>query len=175
MPFDPQIDFMKWAEKLENTSPLIANRITMKALGFVSPFNSHLKAKLKEWKKTLVKIDLDCHRGVKNHVGSIHAGALFTLGETCAGLLIIKNFSFKNHRPLMSEVEVKYDKQARGRVYGVCEISEKLLDEAKVTLGQKEVPFIPMKTLIYNEKDELVATVKTKWQVKPWNQVRGKK
>jgi acyl-coenzyme A thioesterase PaaI-like protein len=171
MPFDA----MMWAEKLENASPAIANRVSMKLLGFVSPFNSHLKLKLGEWKKTKVKIFLGCHRGVKNHVGSIHAGALFTLGETCAGLLIIKNFSFKNHRPLMSEVEVKYDKQARGTVHGISEISEKALDEAREVLKKDEVPFIPMKTLIYNDKNELIATVKTMWQVKPWTKVRGKK
>lgn len=175
MPFKPQLDVMMWTEKLERASPAVANRVTMKVLGLVSPFNSHLKANLKEWKKTRVKINLTCHRGVKNHVGSIHAGALFTLGETCAGLLIIKNFNFKNNRPLMSEVEVSYAKQARGPVHGICEVTEKVLEEAQATLNRVEVPFIPMKTLIYDDKDELVATVKTKWQVKPWNQVRGKK
>jgi len=171
MQFDP----MLLAEKIESVSPGVANQVTMKILGLVSPFNSHLKAKLAVWEKTKVKINLKCHRGVRNHVGSIHAGALFTLGETCAGLLIIKNFNFKNHRPLMSEVEVKYDKQARGPIYGICEIPKKNIDEAKETLKKNEVPFIPMKTLIYNDKDELIATVKTKWQVKPWTLVRGKK
>jgi acyl-coenzyme A thioesterase PaaI-like protein len=170
MPFDP----VELVEKFEKAAPSLSRKFSMLALGFISPFNSHLKGKLKAWGKNKVKIELACHRGVKNHVGSIHAGALFTLGETCAGLIIIRNFSFKEHRPLMSEVSVVYDKQALEGVTGVCEVTAGVLDKAKATLKKGEIPFIPMKTLIFNGKGQKIAEVNTKWQVKPWKKVKIK-
>jgi len=171
MPFDP----LMWAEKIEMASPPLARSLTMIALGLVSPFNFQLRGQLAQWSKTKSVMKIQCRRPLRNHVGSIHAGALFTLGETCAGLVIIKNFNFKNHRPLMSKVQVIYEKQARGDVYGVCEVSEKILEAAHKTLKSKKVPFISVKTLIFDNQDQLIARVKTTWQVKPWKQVRRKK
>ena len=170
MRFDP----VALAEVLESASPRLANVLSMKALGLISPFNSHLGAKLLTWSKNESKIEIKCHRAIKNHVGSIHAGALFTLGETCAGIIIIRNFSFKKFRPLMSDVEVKYSKQARGKVQGIAVLSLEALKKAQKEIREKKIPFIPMKTIITDEPGNVIAEVKTIWQVKPWKQVRKK-
>jgi acyl-coenzyme A thioesterase PaaI-like protein len=171
MHFDP----IKLVERFESTSPALTNKLTILALNFMSPFNAHLHAKIASWTKAGIQINLNCHRGVKNHVGSIHAGALFTLGETCAGLVLIRNFSFEEHRPLMSEVSVVYEKQARQTVHGKSEISEEFLSKARKSLKKGEVPFIPMVTQIVDDQGLKIAEVKTVWQIKPWNQVRVKK
>ena len=171
MPFDP----IKLIERFESTSPALTNKMTMLALGLMSPFNAHLHSRLVKWTKNKIEIDLRCHRGVKNHVGGIHAGALFTLGETCAGLVLIRNFSFEEHRPLMAEVSVKFEKQARSLVHGVSEIADGALSSARKALKVGEAPFIPMLTLIVDDKDQKIAEVKTVWQIKAWNQVRIKK
>jgi acyl-coenzyme A thioesterase PaaI-like protein len=164
-------DVGKFADALETRSPFLMRATSMKLLGFISPFNSHLKAHLKEWSSKEVRISMDCHRGVKNHVGSIHAGALFTLGETCAGLLIVRNFSFGEFRPLMTDINVKFTKQARGPIYGSCELSAPQLKKVKAALAKNEFPLLPMETFLFNEKDESIATVKTTWQIKPWKQI----
>jgi acyl-coenzyme A thioesterase PaaI-like protein len=167
-----QFDLIPIAEILEAASPSLANSLSMRALGLISPFNAHLKAKLLLWGKNKSKIEIKCHRGIRNHVGSIHAGALFTLGETCAGIIIIRNFSFKNFRPLMSDVKVKYSKQARGKVFGTSHLAPGALKKAQKELKEKKIPFIPMETIITDEKNNVIAEVKTIWQVKPWKQVR---
>lgn len=170
MPFDP----FKFLRGLEDKSPKLARCLTMSFLSKLSPFNRHLKAKLIDWTNDRAYIFVKRRRGVRNHVGSIHAGALFTLGETCAGLVIIRNFPFAKFRPLMSDVKVSYTKQARGDVYGECIASDGAIANAHKIFESGEVPTIEMTTNIFNLEKEIIAVVTTIWQVKPWGLVRTK-
>lgn len=176
-------DFAEAATKLGDRSPFLLRTLGMRFLGIVSPFNSHLKMRLQEWTEKSTRIEMNCHRGVKNHVGGIHAGAIFTLGETCAGLILVKNFSFKDFRPLMTDVSVKYKKQARGKITGVAGIPEAAVKKARAALlGGKgkskakaaEEFYVPMETKIFNSDGHEIAVVSTTWQIKPWKRVRIK-
>jgi acyl-coenzyme A thioesterase PaaI-like protein len=170
MPFDP-FAFIKGIEK---NSPRFARMATMCALSLISPFNRHLKARLMEWNDEKAVIQLRRIRRVRNHVGSIHAGALFTLGETCAGLVIIRNFPFKKFRPLMSDVKVTYSKQARGDVTGEAIIPAADIERMHETIRQGEVPSLEVTTNIFNDQREMIAVVTTTWQVKSWQLVKVK-
>ncbi len=171
MPFDP----FQFVRSLETKSPKLSHKLAMCFLGLISPFNGHLKTEMLEWTDNRVLISLKRSRGVRNHVKSIHAGAQFTLGETCAGLVIIRNFPFAGYRPLMSDVKVTYSKQARGRVVGECALSPEDIAKMHRTIEAGEVPMIEMVTNIRNDQDEIITVVTTTWQVKPWGQVRPKK
>lgn len=156
---------------LEKKSPRLARSAAMWALAFMSPFNARLKACLLEWTDRKCLIGVRRIRAVRNHVGSIHAGALFTLGETCAGLVIIRNFPFSGYRPLMSDVQVNYSRQARSDVTGECVMTDDMLADMRAVLEKGEVPSVRLVTNIYDDKKEIVAVVSTQWQVKPWNLV----
>ena len=170
MPFDP----FAFIKGLEQNSPRLARLATMCALSLMSPFNRHLKARLLEWTDEKALIEVRRIRRVRNHVGSIHAGALFTLGETCAGLVIIRNFPFKKFRPLMSDVKVTYSKQARGNVTGEAIIPPADIARMHETIKQGEVPSIEVTTNIFNDQKEIIAVVTTLWQVKSWQLVKLK-
>lgn len=170
MPFDP----FAFIKGLESNSPRLARMATMCALSLMSPFNRHLKARMLEWTDERAVVEVRRIRRVRNHVGSIHAGALFTLGETCAGLVIIRNFPFKHFRPLMSDVKVSYTKQARGDVVGEAIIPPADIARMHQTIMQGEVPTIDVTTNIFNDQKEIVAVVTTAWQVKSWQLVKLK-
>ena len=173
MPFDP----FKFVQGLEKTSPGFSRKLTMFFLGFMSPFNGHLKTDMQEWTDNKAIITLMRTRGVRNHVAAIHAGAQFTLGETCAGLVIIRNFPFSHYRPLMSDVSVTYSKQARSDITGECILSPEAILKAHDAIGRGEIPVIELTTNIsgdVNGQREIISVVKTVWQVKPWKQVRSK-
>jgi acyl-coenzyme A thioesterase PaaI-like protein len=53
-----------------------------------------------------------------NHVGGPHAGALFTLGETASGAVVVATFADQLDRavPLTVRAEIAYRRLARGRV-----------------------------------------------------------
>lgn len=168
VPFDP----FSAIAKLEKTSPKLARFITIHFLSVLSPFNAHLGSKLLEWTDEKCVIAVKRRRGVRNHVKSIHAGALFTLGETCAGLVIIRNFPFARYRPLMSDVSVNYSKQARGNVTGECIIPKETIAHMMAEVARGEVPFVKVVTNIRNNQNEIIAVVTTTWQVKQWQMVR---
>lgn len=170
MPFDP----FRFLRGLEKNSPALSRNLTMAFLNKLSPFNAHLGAKLLEWTDEKALIFVKKKRGVQNHVKSIHAGAIFTLGETCAGLVIIRNFPFENFRPLMSDVRVTYSKQARGDIWGEAVAAPGVMQNAHEVFNNGEVPVIEMTTNILNDQKEIIAVVITTWQVKPWNMVRTK-
>lgn len=142
-------------------------------LSRISPFNDHLKASMLEWTDNVCLIAVKHRRRVRNHVGSVHAGALFTLGETCAGLVIVRNFPFSAYRPLMSEVKVSYSKQAREDVVGRAEISLAEIERILQVIESGNVPFSEVITNILNEQDEIIAVVTTTWQIKKWDMVRS--
>jgi acyl-coenzyme A thioesterase PaaI-like protein len=169
MPFD----VTKIVDVIEGVSPKLSRRVTMLAISLLSPFNGHLKSKLVEWTKSKIIVELSNRRGIRNHVGGIHAGALFTLGESCAGLLLVKNFPFDRYRPLMSKVAVEYKKQARSTVYGHCEIAKKTLTQVKEDLKKKKIPYVSCKTVIKDKKGQEIAVVQTTWQLKLWSEVKG--
>lgn len=169
MPFDP----FQYIAKLERKSPKLAHAAVMGFLSWLSPFNAHLKARMVEWTDRRSVINLRRIRRVRNHVGSIHAGALFTLGETCAGLVIVRNFPFEKYRPLMSDVKVTYSRQARGDVIGEAEIASEEIRRMLSVIASGEVPFTEVTTTIRNGEGDIVATVVTSWQVKQWDLVRN--
>lgn len=169
MRFDP----FRFLIKLEDRHPKLAHALAMRCLGWMAPFNAHLKAEMLEWDEGRCVIQLRRHRGVKNHVGGIHAGALFTLGETCAGLAVIRSFPFENYRPLMSEVRVEYNKQARGDVVGEAVIAPAEIARMKSVINSGEVPFTNVITNIRNQEGEIIAVATTTWQIKRWEMVRA--
>ncbi|CAM6005650.1 unnamed protein product [Sphagnum balticum] len=69
----------------------------------------------------------------------------------------------------MSEVAVKFEKQARGLVHGTSRISGGELAKAQKVLKSGDAPFIPMLTLIDDDSGNRIAEVKTTWQIKSWN------
>lgn len=170
MPFDP----FSAIAKLERKSPALARFVAINFLSWLSPFNAHLGSRLVEWTDEKCVIAIKRHRGVRNHVKSIHAGALFTLGETCAGLVIIRNFPFAKYRPLMSDVKVNYSKQARGDVTGECVIPKETVARMLREIVAEQIPFVEVVTNIMNDQKEIIAVVTTTWQVKQWGLVRTK-
>jgi acyl-coenzyme A thioesterase PaaI-like protein len=170
MRFDP----FHWLAQLEQKRPALAKWLAMILLSCVSPFNAHLGAKLLGWDDLACTILLKRRRGVRNHVATIHAGALFTLGETCAGLVIIRNFPFEGFRPLMSDVRVSYLKQARDDVTGEACIPPETIASMHAALARGEIPTVEVVTDIYDTSRLHIAAVTTVWQVKPWKDVRSK-
>lgn len=163
-------------KNLESKKPKLARFLAMQFLNRFSPFNNNLKAKLLAWTDGECRIFVKKRRTLQNHVGNIHAGAIFTLGETCAGLVIIRNFPFQQFRPLMSDVKVNYSKQARADITGVSLLDPETVRVAQAQVASGEIPTIEMRTNIWSDvkgSQEIIAVVTTVWQVKPWKDVRG--
>jgi uncharacterized protein (TIGR00369 family) len=66
----------------------------------------------------MVTLALPDDEALHNHVGGPHAGALFSLGETASGAVVLATFTAVLDRsvPLTTRAEITYRKVARGPV-----------------------------------------------------------
>lgn len=76
----------------------------------------------------------------RNHVGGPHAGAMFTLGESASGALVLANFGDRlaDATPLAVEATIRYLKLALGDVTATATISRDPGDVlAELDAGQR--------------------------------------
>jgi hypothetical protein len=107
-------------------------------------------------------------------LGGIHACAMATVGEYCAGMSLLKIFGISKYRLILSELSVKYTYQGRVELEGICLPTQ--IDNEKVKKGL-EVDgkfFQELKTVIREVNGQEVAVVTTLWQLKDWEQVKTK-
>ena len=71
-------------------------------------------------------ISLDFKKELKNHINSMHAGALFTLGETKSAVYLQEMFKDKENEviAILRESKVKYKKMAISKITSHAFISD---------------------------------------------------
>jgi acyl-coenzyme A thioesterase PaaI-like protein len=71
---------------------------------------------------------------MRNHVGTLHAGALFTLGETASGAAIAGALApiLGEVRPLATAARIQYLRSARGEIVATATIPEAGTLQARV-------------------------------------------
>ena len=138
------------------------------------PFNAPHGFSIKKLTGEEVQITLPNFKLNHNHLGGMHACAIATLGEFCAGMTLVKNFGMSRYRYILSELSVKYHLQGRTRLTGVAKLSRERMEEIKQQLTEQEKVLVEHNTEILNHHGEKVADVKTIWQMKDWNKVQLK-
>lgn len=112
------------------------------------------------------------HKKNFNHVRGIHACAIATVGELAAGLMLMVHFSPKEYRVIMSNIHIDYHYQAKKDVIATAALSAIEKENILQTLKQDNKTTHTITTEIKDDDHVLVATVKSTWQIKDWNEVR---
>jgi len=114
----------------------IARRLTEESIAFVK--RTGLKAEVLEPGFVRLRLPL---AGNENHIGSLYAGALFTLAEIPGGALFITSFDGSRFYPLVKEMNLRFRRPATGDVWVEARLSaeeiERLQAEA-ATNGKAE-------------------------------------
>jgi acyl-coenzyme A thioesterase PaaI-like protein len=158
---------------LENPTSL--NLVALdKVLRIGIPFNAPHGFKIKKINADEVVIALPNSKLNHNHLGGIHACAMATVGEYCAGMSLLSSFGISKYRLILSELNVKYTYQGRVHLEGVC--SPRQIDVEAVRKGLEESGkyLQELKTIIRDLNGKEVAEVTTVWQLKNWEQVKTK-
>src|SRR5688572_4047743 len=82
------------------------------------PFNNHLKLEVREVSADRGVVALGDHADLRNHVGSQHAGALFSAGEAASGAAFVGTFAERlgDITPLAQSADIEYKKVAKGEI-----------------------------------------------------------
>lgn len=163
-----------WIDKLIG-KPSTGNLMALnKVLQVGIPFNAPHGFKIKEISEDAVLITLPNRKLNHNHLGGIHACAMATVGEYCAGMSLLKTFGVRKYRLILSELNVKYTYQGRVDCEGFC--SPRQIDQAKAesALASEGKYLQKLETLIRDKSGKEVAVVTTVWQLKSWDKVKTK-
>lgn len=89
----------------------IARQLTEEQIAFVK--RSQLKAEVLE--RGLVRLRMPL-AGNENHIGSMYAGALFTLAEIPGGALFLTSFDTQRFYPIIKEMNLRFRRPAIGDI-----------------------------------------------------------
>ena len=104
----------------------LGNHMFAKALTFRAPYFSTIHPLITDLNPGSCRVRIDDRRSIRNHLGTIHAGAMCTLSELTGGLAVEASIP-SNLRWLPKEMTVNYTKKAKGSLTGFCSFDPNIL------------------------------------------------
>lgn len=134
-------------------------------LGMAVPFVRHAGITLQEVGCGVATAVLADTKELRNHVGTLHAGALFTLGETASGAAIAGAIApiLEEVRPLATAARIEYLKPARGEIIATATIPEAEMLQAQVV--SKGRVAVLAKVNLRDSKDAEVGRLEVEWTI----------
>ena len=125
------------------------------------PYSGSIGAVVEELTPGHCRVSLKDRRAVRNHLRSIHALALSNLGELCSGLAMLTQLPV-NVQGIVTRIDTQYHKKARGTLSAKseCEMVAELT-------AIREAEEKSIQALIYDQDNDLVATVTVSWTFRP--------
>lgn len=114
----------------------LARQLTEQQIAFVQ--RSGLRAEVLEPGFVRLRMPL---AGNQNHIGSMYAGALFTLAEIPGGALFLTSFDVERFYPLVTEMNLRFRRPASGDIRVEARLTPReiaRLEEEAGLLGKAE-------------------------------------
>jgi acyl-coenzyme A thioesterase PaaI-like protein len=122
--------------------------------------------------KTVGIIDkkLEKNQNIENHLGSIHAGAIFTFAENASGEYLRELFPDLADKiiPLLRESSIKYKKQAKSTLRS--EVSVLDIEKFKAIFWKKSRASVVANVKVFDNEDDLVCEGSFKWYIQMLDQ-----
>lgn len=146
-----------------------------KVLTLGIPFNAPHGFKIKSIDSQSVIVALPNRKLNHNHISGVHACAMATVGEYCAGLSLLSSFGISKYRLILSDLHATYSWQGRTDLEGICDPSVIDKEAVNIALENEGIYSQPLETIIREVKTgKEVSRVKTVWQLKRWEKVKTK-
>lgn len=131
------------------------------------PFAGHLGLEITSIAEGEATVVLPERPELTNHVGSQHAGALFTLAETASGAAFVGAFAERlgDVTPLARSAEISYEKIAKGPIEARAKLAVPAA-EALSTLDAEGKVVFPCEIELTDAADQRVATATVQWHVR---------
>lgn len=131
------------------------------------PFAGHLNVEITEISAGEATVLLPDLPELKNHVGSQHAGALFTAAETASGAAFVGAFAERmgDVTPLARSAEISYEKIANGEITAKARLGVDAA-EALATLDAEGKVEFPCEVDLSDGDGQRVATATVHWHVR---------
>jgi acyl-coenzyme A thioesterase PaaI-like protein len=130
------------------------------------PYNVHLGLEVAEVAPGRGVVRLPDRAEIRNHVGSQHAGALFSAGEAASGAAFVGTFAGRlgDLVPLAEGADIAYRKLAQGTITATAQLEE--ADELIAALDEDGVVRFPVGVQLSNAVGDTVAEMTVHWHVR---------
>jgi acyl-coenzyme A thioesterase PaaI-like protein len=131
------------------------------------PFNGHLGLEVNEVAPGRGVVTLPELPELQNHVGSQHAGALFTAGEAASGGAFLGSFAehLASVTPLARSAEIDYRRIARGPITATATLGGDVPELVARLDADGRVEF-PVDVELTDGGGDVVATMTVSWHVR---------
>ena len=131
------------------------------------PFAGHLGLEITSVSEGEATVTLPERPELTNHVGSQHAGALFTAAETASGAAFVGAFAERMGEvtPLARGAEISYEKIAKGPIEAKATLGVDK-EEAIATLDSDGKVVFPCEIELTDSSGQRVATATVQWHVR---------
>jgi uncharacterized protein (TIGR00369 family) len=131
------------------------------------PFAGHLNLEITEISAGEATVVLPERPELLNHVGSQHAGALFTVAETASGAAFVGAFAERmgDLTPLARSAEISYEKIASGEITARARLGVPA-EQALGTLDADGKVEFPCEIELTDAEGTLVAAANVRWHVR---------
>lgn len=138
-----------------------------KGLTMAVPFAAHVGLEITEVGAGEATVVLPQRAELNNHVGSQHAGALFTAAETASGAAFVGAFALRmgDVVPLAKSAEIDYEKIANGPITAIGKLGIDAA-EALATLDAEGKVEFPCEVELSDEDGQRVAGATVHWHVR---------
>lgn len=138
-----------------------------KGMAMAVPFIGHLGLEITEISAGEATVRLPRRPELTNHVGSQHAGALFTAAEAASGAAFVGAFAVRmgDVTPLARRAEIDYVKIASGPIMASAKLGVDPAEALAILDAEGRVEF-PCEIELFNEGGDVVATATVDWHVR---------
>lgn len=107
----------------------------------------------------------------KNHLGTVHAGAQFSLAEACSGEFLLAHFQEEasSYLPVVRRVEIKYRKPATGEIYAKAQVSDDQFQKFLDTLHAKNRALLLIDVDVLDSNNVVTMSASIEWFVQKLN------
>jgi len=141
--------------------------VIAKGLAMAVPFVGHLGIEIVDVSAGEATVRLPRRKELSNHVGSQHAGALFTAAETASGAAFVGAFAIRMGEitPLARRAEIDYVKVANGPITASAKLGVDAAEALAILDSEGKIEF-PCEVELTNESGDAVATATVSWHVR---------
>jgi acyl-coenzyme A thioesterase PaaI-like protein len=138
-----------------------------KGMAMAVPFAAHVGVEITSIAEGESTVVLPERTELTNHVGSQHAGALFTAAETASGAAFVGAFAERmgDVTPLAASAEIAYEKIANGPIEAKAKLGVNPA-EALATLDADGKVEFPCEVVLTDQAGTQVATATVHWHVR---------
>lgn len=132
------------------------------------PLNRHLGVRVTELTSERATAALPADDNLGNHVGTVHAAALFLVAETAAGAAFVAAFaaSLSEVRFVMRHAEIDYQRPARGSVHAIADAPAQRHEILARVRGDGRA-VVPVTANVIDDNGQIVASMRASYHVSP--------